>query len=112
MLALRRRVVAGPAETRVQPQPGGLGGDVGLGHAEQRGVDREAVALDPGTGGEVRHPLERLDEIRAAVGITRIIERVDADRSEERRVGNACVSTCRSRWSPSNSKKNQQQTTT
>src|SRR3546814_20950279 len=27
-------------------------------------------------------------------------------RSEERRVGNECVSTCRSRWSPSHSKKN------
>src|SRR3546814_14847874 len=26
-------------------------------------------------------------------------------RSEERRVGKECVSTCRSRWSPSNSKK-------
>src|SRR3546814_19137471 len=27
-------------------------------------------------------------------------------RSEERRVGKECVSTCRSRWSPSHSKKN------
>src|SRR3546814_21054501 len=27
-------------------------------------------------------------------------------RSEERRVGNECVSTCRSRWSPYHSKKN------
>src|SRR3546814_19905443 len=27
-------------------------------------------------------------------------------RSEERRVGKGCVSTCRSRWSPSHSKKN------
>src|SRR3546814_20733256 len=27
------------------------------------------------------------------------------DRSEERRVGKECVSTCRSRWSPSHSKK-------
>src|SRR3546814_20543547 len=27
------------------------------------------------------------------------------DRSEERRVGKACVSTCRSRWSPYHSKK-------
>src|SRR3546814_21131910 len=26
--------------------------------------------------------------------------RWEADRSEERRVGNECVSTCRSRWSP------------
>src|SRR3546814_11876788 len=27
------------------------------------------------------------------------------ERSEERRVGNECVSTCRSRWSPNNKKK-------
>src|SRR3546814_13103326 len=30
---------------------------------------------------------------------------VEACRSEERRVGKACVSTCRSRWSPYHSKK-------
>src|SRR3546814_19762205 len=28
-----------------------------------------------------------------------------AEKSEERRVGKGCVSTCRSRWSPSNKKK-------
>src|SRR3546814_12722282 len=33
-------------------------------------------------------------------------------RSEERRVGKECVSTCRSRWSPSHIKKKQKQTTT
>src|SRR3546814_18796621 len=33
---------------------------------------------------------------------------VIADRSAERRVGKECVSTCRSRWSPYHSKKNQQ----
>src|SRR3546814_13924764 len=45
------------------------------------------AAADPGVdpGGGARH----------AVG-----------RSEERRVGKECVSTCRSRWSPSHSKKN------
>src|SRR3546814_15330691 len=32
-------------------------------------------------------------------------------RSEERRVGKECVSTCRSRWSPSHSKKNNNYTT-
>src|SRR3546814_20126078 len=31
-------------------------------------------------------------------------------RSEERRVGKECVSTCRSRWSPSHSKKKNEQT--
>src|SRR3546814_14185907 len=33
-------------------------------------------------------------------------------RSEARRVGNACVSTCRSRWSPYHKKKNQSMTQT
>src|SRR3546814_15312309 len=28
------------------------------------------------------------------------IRRIDTERSEERRVGKECVSTCRSRWSP------------
>src|SRR3546814_19434182 len=32
------------------------------------------------------------------------------ERSEERRVGKECVSTCRSRWSPCHSKKNRQYT--
>src|SRR3546814_19988764 len=31
------------------------------------------------------------------------------DRSEERRVGKECVSTCRSRWAPDNSKKKKNQ---
>src|SRR3546814_1342189 len=33
-------------------------------------------------------------------GNARIDRRRNADRSEERRVGKECVSTCRSRWSP------------
>src|SRR3546814_14786968 len=47
------------------------------------------------------------------------IDRVDgidiaaaAARSEERRVGKECVSTCRSRWSPSHSNKTSQHTLT
>src|SRR3546814_15149083 len=32
-------------------------------------------------------------------------DRVPDDRSEERRVGKACVSTCRSRWAPYHTKK-------
>src|SRR3546814_12830684 len=35
-----------------------------------------------------------------------------ANRSEERRVGKECVSTCRSRWSPERSKKNKKHSTT
>src|SRR3546814_16024373 len=38
-------------------------------------------------------------------GIFRYYPELDGDRSEERRVGKECVSTCRSRWSPTTSKK-------
>src|SRR3546814_12120100 len=48
---------------------------------------------------------ERLKELRASVHVltltaTPIPRTLQLARSEERRVGKACVSTCRSRWSP------------
>src|SRR3546814_18414275 len=44
--------------------------------------------------------------INGAKGFDQVL--VDGNRSEERRVGKECVSTCRSRWSPSHSKKKKQ----
>src|SRR3546814_14035709 len=41
--------------------------------------------------------LEALDALHARHGA---VWHIDAHRSEERRVGKECVSTCRSRWSP------------
>src|SRR3546814_1161486 len=41
---------------------------------------------------------ERLDAIRIARAAT--LDVIEQLRSEERRVGKECVSTCRSRWSP------------
>src|SRR3546814_15498515 len=38
--------------------------------------------------------------------LSRLIDGVAFTRSEERRVGKECVSTCRSRWSPYHYKKN------
>src|SRR3546814_17154805 len=46
---------------------------------------------------EARHHKELLEHLR------RLRQRVEF-RSEERRVGKECVSTCRSRWSPYNQK--------
>src|SRR3546814_1982591 len=67
-------------------------------------ADEEADAA-----GEERHPVElmpwRLHDIRRT-GTTNLqalgfpIEVGERVRSEERRVGKECVSTCRSRWSP------------
>ena len=58
---------------------------------EQRRVDREALALDPRLGREIRQLLERGDELGPAIGIARIIERVDADEDVARaaRLGQA-----------------------
>src|SRR3546814_20690138 len=39
-------------------------------------------------------------------GVAVLLVTLTTDRSEERRVGKECVSTCRSRWSPYHSKKN------
>src|SRR3546814_20343677 len=48
---------------------------------------------------------------RQPVGQAAAIEarKCDVVRSEERRVGKECVSTCRSRWSPDHSTKNKEQ---
>src|SRR3546814_13658904 len=46
--------------------------------------------------------LRRVEELREqrVEGLQTVSEFVDRRRSEERRVGKECVSTCRSRWSP------------
>src|SRR3546814_20074225 len=56
------------------------------------------------------HPLARPDrdvvdkKVRRRCGVAEVkephVDRPEAFRSEERRVGKECVSTCRSRWSP------------
>src|SRR3546814_12658588 len=55
-----------------------------------------------------RNALERRRIVEARNMAVRLAERppqIRTDRSEESRVGKECVSTCRSRWSPSRSKK-------
>src|SRR3546814_16412016 len=47
-----------------------------------------------------------VDEVVASAAFECVVA-VTADRSEERRVGKGCVSTCRSRWSPYHKKKKQ-----
>src|SRR3546814_13962279 len=75
-------------------QPREVGGEVhrlALGEVEQ---DRRYVAA-------VRAEVDAIDDVRL-VFARRKPRRlaVGGDRSEERRVGKECVSTCRSRWSP------------
>src|SRR3546814_14808932 len=90
-----------------------LRAEVRLHHAHHRGLH-----LRIGFGGIVA--VELLDHLRAEVGghhdhgvaeIHRAALAVGEARSEERRVGKECVSTCRSRWSPYNYKKKTKQIT-
>src|SRR3546814_12097191 len=73
-------------------------GDVAVGTDEWKGrVRRPAVQ-------EHRHDRQRLAGAPEHDACVKIGD--DEARSEERRVGKECVSTCRSRWSPYHSKKN------
>src|SRR3546814_15633539 len=79
--------------------------------ADDRGRIRKHVAL--------RHHVHRLQmrkRRRADLAAVRLVgavaDQIDAEfalRSEERRVGKECVSTCRSRWSQDHYKKKKQQ---
>src|SRR3546814_20068613 len=71
----RRRIVARPAQPRVEPPPRGLADDIRLAPALERGVDHEAIALAPRRGCPRRPLLERAEEFGPAIRIARIIER-------------------------------------
>src|SRR3546814_12750931 len=84
-----------------------------------------AILTSKGVQALVNHPLaasarsDRSIMVRSSHEGERDVGRADVargdyPRSEERRVGKECVSTCRSRWSPYHSKKkkqNRQETT-
>src|SRR3546814_14495526 len=77
-------------------------GAVGAAHgvtAEQHGQEVVRVAVVAG-------PAEQHGALAVDVlGALEVLAPLVADRSEERRVGKECVSTCRARWSPYNKKK-------
>src|SRR3546814_8091106 len=71
--------------------------DIGAG----QGGGAAALSLDRALG---RRPIaparERLRDFRARIEEVDLVVDLGVRRSEERRVGQECVSTCRSRWSP------------
>src|SRR3546814_11937459 len=64
------------------------------------GEQRDRILVVGGKGDEIEFAVE--DELRETLRIALFLSRqaAGAQRSEERRVGKECVSTCRSRWSP------------
>src|SRR3546814_12576960 len=69
------------------------------------GLHREMAAVVAGDADLRRGAEQRARLARVAIVLP------EMDRSEERRVGKECVSTCRSRWSPYHYKKNKTTTT-
>src|SRR3546814_17682764 len=62
--------------------------DLGAGH----------IAASGGVERRFRRPLDRQTQLASC--LAKFVEGAQPLRSEERRVGKECVSTCRSRWSP------------
>ena len=85
------RIVAAVAQPGVEPEPLRFPRDIRLAHVLQRRMDRERLALHPCLGGEVGQLLEFGDEFGPAIGIARIVERIDADEQVARaaRLGEA-----------------------
>src|SRR5439155_3231435 len=52
--------------------------DVRFGEIDERRVYTELRAFDPGACRDGGERFERLDECRTAVGVTRVVERIDA----------------------------------
>ena len=67
------------AEPRVEAEALRLAGDVRLGHVQQRRVDGKTLALDARLRRNIREALEFVDELRPAIGIAGIIERIHTD---------------------------------
>src|SRR3546814_16930916 len=75
----------------------------GEAHVSDPDLHRRVVRRQAGV--EVDHPLVQ-DGLGRDQALDRRVVRLGGARSEERRVGKECVSTCRSRWSPYHKKKN------
>src|SRR3546814_15902748 len=72
-------------------------------HRRDHATALQTAVLRPGAGDHAED-LVAVDDLADLVGQDQPVG-VAVERSEERRVGKECVSTCRSRWSPSHSKK-------
>src|SRR3546814_13619340 len=89
--------------------------------SDLRGVGMSGGFSDTNTLQQGRDLLDIVASLRTGEGMRALspsgvlstgADAATAVRSEERRVGKECVSTCRSRWSPSHSKKQAQQLNT
>src|SRR3546814_12202397 len=75
-------------------------GDLDAAHRPMLPEKAAGLSADHHRHAAILQGLEELRDQRIAEHEARAPRMADAVRSEERRVGKECVSTCRSRWSP------------
>src|SRR3546814_17960591 len=75
----------------------------------RRAINSHPIAADARARAEFGERRKRHRRLGLGVGLHLALVIVRMDRSEERRVGKECVSTCRSRWSPDHYKKKKTQ---
>src|SRR3546814_10038970 len=73
--------------------------DHDLGRGDRHALAGADVERHPGPAPGVDLELERGEGLDVGIGIDPALVAIAAERSEERRVGKECVSTCRYRWS-------------
>src|SRR3546814_15275770 len=98
----REREETGRIDRDLLREMGGLG-LIGADLPEEHG----GLGVDGVTSGLIIEALARAD---INVTYVQLLASLCGGRSAERRVGKACVSTCRSRWSPSHLKQNKTHT--
>ena len=77
--AIRRGIVAAVGQAVIHPQGDATPDDFRFRQVDERSVYLEPRTLDSSLGRECGEPLEGLDVLRPAVGITRVVERVGPD---------------------------------
>src|SRR5687768_378618 len=74
---LRQRIVAAVCQTVVEAQRDAALDNLSFRHRNQRRPNAELFPFDAGPGSQLSCTLECLDELRPAVGIAGIVERID-----------------------------------
>src|SRR5215471_16504319 len=72
-------IVAAVSEAEIEAELESTTNDVAFPEGDERRPDTESRPLDTGARAEIGHTFERLYELRAAVRIARVVDRVDAD---------------------------------
>src|SRR4051812_24736706 len=80
-----RWIVTAHCHRVVDAQRGSQANDLRLGHLDQWGANPNWIgALDSPARSEIRRSLERRDEFGTAVGISRVVQRVDSNEDVSR----------------------------